>query len=102
MSVGRKGAAYSLIWMKGKTPHIEKLRSIYLIPRILIIPLFALLLFLSKTYLVLFYVHKPFDSMYVCMLATYVPGACRDKRRASDSLELQLKMGVSCHVVSGN
>lgn len=65
MSVGRKGTAYSLIWMKGKTSHVEKLRSIYSIPRILIIPLFALLLLLSKTYLVLFYVHKHFDSMYV-------------------------------------
>jgi hypothetical protein len=84
MSVARKETAYSFIWIQGKTSHIEKLRIIGLITRIF------------------YYIALNFDYMYVGMCTICVPGACGDKKAVSDSLELQLKMVVICHVGARN
>ena len=40
--------------------------------------------------------------MYICLCATYMPGACRGQKKASDPMQLKLQTAVSCHTGAGS
>lgn len=56
----------------------------------------------KRIYLFLFYLYDRFTCMNACMCTMFTLGAHRDQKKASESLELDLWTGISCHVGAEN